>query len=191
MSIVLAVKKGNQIVVAADSQTNFGSQIVTFDNHSVSKIRPIGKTLFASTGWSLYDNILDDFLERHGDQQLEDKKSIFAFFLKLWGEMKETYSLVNEQCNDDDSPFGDLDASFLVVNAGGIYHVSADMSVVDFQKYYAIGSGADYSLGALHALYEMESDPEAIARKAIKAAMAFNIYCGGDVQVNTVTVAAD
>ena len=187
MSIVLAVKKNHEIVVAADSQTNFGSQVVTFDNHSVSKIRSVADSLLASTGWSLYDNIFDDFLERNSPKTLADRKAIFSFFLKLWREMGEKYSLVNEQCNEDDSPFGDLDASFLVVNRSGIFHISSDMSVVDFRQYYAIGSGSDYSMGAMHALYNQDLDAETIARRAIEAAIALNVYCGGETQVHKIS----
>jgi len=189
MSIVVAIKKDNQIVMASDSQTNFGSQIVTFDNHSTFKIRSVGSALLAATGWSLYDNILDDFLAKQKDVNLQDKRALFSFFLKLWGELQEKYSLVNQQCNDDDSPFGDLDASFLVANKNGIFHISSDMSVIEFKKYYAIGSGSDYSLGALYSLYDQPLDAETIARKAIDVAKAFNIYCGGDIYMRKIDLA--
>ncbi|MFQ5652721.1 MAG: hypothetical protein ACE5IY_22540 [bacterium] len=186
MSIVVAIKKNLQIVLASDSQTNFGAQVVTTDNLSTVKIRAVGDSFLASTGWSLYDNILDDFLAGKETIRLPDKHAIFSFFMKLWKEMRENYSLVNEQCSDDDSPFGDLDASFLLANANGIFHVSSDMSVTEFKKYYAIGSGAEYGLGALFTLYESDLEAEAIACKAIDAARAFNLYCGGEIQVTKI-----
>jgi ATP-dependent protease HslVU (ClpYQ) peptidase subunit len=86
---------------------------------------------------------------------------------------------VNDQRPDDESPFGDLDASFLVASSSGIFSVACDMSVTEFAQYYAIGSGAPYALGALHALYGDRADAEAIARKAVSAATALDIYCGG------------
>jgi len=79
--------------------------------------------------------------------------------------------------------FGNLDASFLIANRGGIYMVSGDMSISRFEQYAAIGSGADYALGALYHLYDQERDAATIARKAVETAIQFNVHCGGDVQV--------
>jgi len=90
---------------------------------------------------------------------------------------------VNDQCSETDTPFGDLDASFLVAAPSGIYYVACDMSVTEFDQYYAVGSGAGYALGALHALYTQKSDAENVARRAVAAASALDIYCGGEVNL--------
>ena len=55
------------------------------------------------------------------------------------------------------------------------------MSVTAFQKYYAIGSGTDYALGAVSAIYEDSADAVTVCRKAIKAAIDFDVHCGGDI----------
>lgn len=184
MSIAVAVQKDGATVIAADSQENFGDRKVLQDNHRLVKILTVGTAYMALTGWGLYENILEDYLARAGTPRLHDRLSVFRFMVRLWREMHRRYSLVNDQPHQDDpSPFADLDSSFLVASRGGLFYVSSNMSVTRFEKYYAVGSGSSYALGALHALYDTDLDAEEIARRACAAAVAFDIYCGGPVDV--------
>ncbi|MHC4141362.1 MAG: hypothetical protein ACYSUF_05580, partial [Planctomycetota bacterium] len=108
MSIVVAVKKNDRIVMAADSLNVFGQERIPTDNAKATKIRRIGSALMAVTGWSVYANILDDLLADVKTPPLGDEKEIFAFFLDLWRELHERYPFVNDQPHHKDSPFGDL-----------------------------------------------------------------------------------
>jgi ATP-dependent protease HslVU (ClpYQ) peptidase subunit len=146
-------------------------------------MRKIGNAYIATTGWGVYTNILDDYLRTARTPRMTDSASIFAFFRNFWKVLHERYAFVNDQCSETDSPFGDLDASFLVASPNGIFYVACDMSVTEFQHYYAVGSGASYALGALHALHSPRGQAEGIARKAVAAASALDIYCGGDVNL--------
>lgn len=187
MSIAVAVRKGNSVALATDSQTDFGSYKVHTDNLCASKIRKIGRSVMASTGWGLYDNIFDDFVARRRLPPLTTKANIFAFFLRLWKDLHDRYPFVNDQCEKEgDSPFGDMDASFLVVNAKGIFYVAGDLSVSEFDRYHAIGCGRDFSLGALHALYDRDLSAKEIARQATEAAVQFDPHCGGEVRLETI-----
>lgn len=186
MSVAVAVHSQGQIVLAADSKRTFGSGAMPEGNLRDCKIRKVGGAYLANTGWGIYANILDDHLARKKRVNLSDSRSIFLFFSQLWRELKERYSLVNEQVGGDDSPFGDMDASFLIVNRSGIYYVACDMSVTRFDQYCAIGSGGSYALGALHALYSEDADPADIAERAVRTACALDVYCGPPVQVEHV-----
>jgi ATP-dependent protease HslVU (ClpYQ) peptidase subunit len=53
--------------------------------------------------------------------------------------------------------------------------------VCRFDKYYAIGSGCVYALGALHQIYEQDADAAQLARRAVETAIEFDIYCGGEI----------
>lgn len=186
MSIAVAVKSRGKIVIAADTKRTFGPGAVTADNLKDCKLRRVGSAYLAATGWGVYANILDDYLARKRRASLGDSRSIFEFFRAFWRELHERYAFVNDQCGETDSPFGDLDASFLIVSSRGIFSVACDMSVTKFEQYYAIGSGAPYALGALHALYDARKDPEAPARAAVRAASDLDIYCGGDIDLEQV-----
>jgi len=191
MSVVVGVRKEGRLVLAADSLITFGSARMPEDNLKAEKIRALGDSLFASAGWGLYDDIIEDHVSQHPEVRLADEKAIFSFFLGLWRQLHERYSFVNDQPGDDkDSPFGDLDTTFLIANRGGLFHVGSDMSVTRFRQYYAIGSGGDYALGALHVLYRQLDDPAAVARGAVEAAVAFDTKCGGPILVREVECAS-
>jgi hypothetical protein len=177
------------VVIACDTKRTFGSGEVPESNLTDVKIRKVGPAYLAITGWGLYSNILDDYLRTRRNVRLADQTSIFAFFRVFWKELHERYSFVSDQRHDDESPFGDLDASFLIANQNGIFSVACDMSVTQFEQYYAIGSGAPYGLGAMHALYREDADPEPIARKGVDAAIALDLYCGGAVTTFEVKLA--
>ena len=107
--------------------------------------------------------------------------------LKRNQALHKRYPFVNDQAQSRDSPFGDLDSSFLIANAAGIFKVSHDMDVCSFQQYYAIGTGADYALGAFLNLYDTDLETEVVARRAVETAVQFDVHCGGDLDVLSVT----
>ncbi len=183
MTIICAVRKNEESVIAADTRVHYGGEIIPGDNLPVTKITTIGDSLAGSSGWGIYDNILEDYLSKKGAFALDGIAPIFAFFMKFWQELHKSYHFVNDQCSDKESPFGDLDSKFLIVNRTGIYLVSGNMSVRRFEKYYAIGAGSSYSLGALDVLYETRRDAASIARRAVQSAIKFNNTCGGDIEV--------
>lgn len=188
MSIAVAVKKHGTIVLGTDSQTSFGSSRMPVQNLKTLKTHRIGDAIMATTGWGLYENILDDYLTRNPNLRLGDRHDIFLFFMALWRELRDRYTLVKEQCDkDDESPFASLDAAFLVASKHGIFHIGSDMSVTCFECYYAIGSGGDYSLGALEALYHSDLDATQICTRAVEVAIAFDVHCGGPLQLESVS----
>jgi ATP-dependent protease HslVU (ClpYQ) peptidase subunit len=183
MSCVVAVKKAGRTVMAADSLYVFGQERVPADNSKTLKISTVGDTLMAVTGWSLYANILDDVLAEGETPDLTTERKIFAFFVEFWQVLHERYQFVNDQSNDKDSPFGDLDSSFLIANTEGIFKVSPDSSVSRFEKYYSIGSGSVYALGALHQIFDGPDDAATLARKGVETGIEFDIYCGHPIDV--------
>jgi len=187
VSVAVAVRRDDTVALATDSMIHFGGEKVPPDNLADRKMRPVGSAWLASTGWSLYANILDDVLaDRRRQPRLVDARSIFRFFNDLWRDLHERYSFVRDQPDSHDSPFGELDASFLVVCAGGIFHVASDLAVSPFHRYFAIGSGAPLAIGALHVLQEAGLDAPTAATRAVEAACAHDLYCGGPVNIESV-----
>ena len=184
MSIALALEKDGELIVASDTLTSFGHTKVPPHLHAAQKVRRVGGSYLAATGWGLYENILDDVLARRANVRLGSRDRIFAFFLRLWSDLHKKYSFVNDQIDEKESgPFGNLDSTFLVASPAGIYYVGPDMSVTKVERYFAIGSGAQFALGALHALHGAKLDAETVARRGVEAAIAFDTYCGGEPQL--------
>lgn len=184
MSIVVAVQKDREIVIATDSQTNSGSMIDAAPNTLVRKVSKIGSSYIASTGWSVYDMLIEDYCKGIKSLSLDNEGQIFKFFIGFWKAMQDKYHFVNNQCDgNDESPFADLDNNFLVCNRKGIFQVDSDLTVMKFEQFRAIGSGREFATGALHVLYEQKNQSaEKLATCAVEAAIKYNMYCGGDVQ---------
>ncbi len=84
----------------------------------------------ATSGWGVYEDILNDYLATREHVSLNTKPQIFAFFMKFWKDLHEHYSFVKDQTDEDDaSPFGELDSSFLIANHRGIFMCLRDMSI--------------------------------------------------------------
>jgi len=187
MSIALAIEKNGELFVAADTLTSFGHTKVPPVLHAAEKVRRVGASYLATTGWGLYENILDDVIARRKSIKLGSREQIFEFFLRLWNDLHKKYSFVNDQIDEKEAgPFGNLDSTFLIAGRAGIFYVGPDMSVTKVKHYFAIGSGAPFALGALHALHDSKLGSEAIARRAVESAIAFDTYCGGEVQLHRV-----
>ena len=76
-----------------------------------------------------------------------------------------------------------VDSKTFINDIDAAHAVLEYASVTVFEQYYAVGSGAEFALGALHALYDGDLDAETLARRACAAAMAFNLFCGGEIDV--------
>ncbi len=184
MSIVVAVKKNDRLVMAADTLTCFGeSEKTPASNCRTEKIYRFGDSILGATGWAVYDDILRDYVARKQMPDLSGRDAIYRFFLDLWKDLHEHYAFVNDQAQTKDAPFGDLDTSFLFANRAGLFKVSSDLCVTTFEQYYAIGSGAEYALGAIYNCYETLDDAAEIARRAVHTACQFDVHCGGDIDV--------
>ena len=190
MSVIAAVRKGRRLVIAADSQDNFGDLRPPPDNHSAFKLRDVNGAWLGCSGWAIYDDLFGHYLRKRTTKaSLNTREEVFEFFLKFWRVIRADYPYVNEQSRSEDkTPFADLDATFLIGSPGGIFLVSSNMSVSAFEKYYAIGSGGDYALGALHALHGDVQDPVSLAERAIAAAKAYDSGCGGLTTIREVTL---
>jgi ATP-dependent HslUV protease subunit HslV len=184
MSIVVAMHRDGRTVMGADTLTVFGdSECVPAENNSSIKCFRLGNSIFGGTGWALYDDILIDYLADKPDPDLTTSAAIFAFFMDFWRALRERYTLVNEQAANRDAPFGDLDSSFLIANRGGIFKISSDMGITRFNHYYAIGSGAEFALGALHVLRSQPGSLENLVRQAVETAMTFDLNSGGTCDI--------
>ena len=184
MSIIVAVRKGGQTVITADTMHTYGSRREHADNIvSRPKIRKIGSSYIGGVGWSVYDTILGHYFNSiKRPPALTNEMRVFDFFLKFWKLMRKNYQLVNDQPDTDDrSPFANLDSEFIVVNKHGMFQIDSDLTVMSFEKYVALGSGDRYALGALHALYGTKRTARQIAIVAAEAAVHFDQSCGGDI----------
>jgi len=72
MSVIAAVRKGPRIIIAADTQDNFGDLRPPAENHEAIKLREVGGAVLGSSGWALYDDIFEHYLTKRRAVSLHD-----------------------------------------------------------------------------------------------------------------------
>src|SRR5271168_1136245 len=186
MTILVAVKKNKRVFVGADRMTTFGNEYAT-DLVNGSKIIKLKHGYVATTGYSLLDNVIEHLYKTNNkliDNTFSNRHDVFSFFLELYNEMKKSYTLVDS----GKDTYANFYNAFLVVTAKSIYGISSNLSVHEYDRFAARGSGSDYSLGCLYGCYELIDDGFEIARLALEAACRYSIYCKEPLDIIEVKV---
>lgn len=176
MSTVVVVRRNGTACIAADSLTTFGEQKQSpaYDRHS-DKIQAIGDGALSIVGSAAHALVIESVLE--GDRvefDLRDRLAIFESFRALHAELKEHYFLNPKDDDSDSDPYESSRIDALIAHPHGIFGVYALREVYEYRRFWAIGSGAEYALGAMYAAYDEHEDAEAIARIGVAAGAEFD-----------------
>ena len=175
MTTIVAVHKDGKIAMASDSLVCFGSHREPHGyTRSSDKILKVGSSLVGTSGPAVYDNVLVHYLKKNKKApNLENTEQVFSFWLKFHKALKEHYFLNSEE--DEDDSFESSEMSMLIVNPKGMFGVSYDRRVIEYTKFWAIGSGASYAMGAMFSLYDLEGFSSGeIALGGVKAGAEFH-----------------
>jgi ATP-dependent protease HslVU (ClpYQ) peptidase subunit len=175
MTTIAVVRKNGFAVIVADTMTKWGSGKETAEyvaNHQ--KTFKIDDTVLAITGNTTFKAMITDYFSRPKiEKKFDSVNAIFKTWHRMHTVLKEEYFL-NATVGADD-PVESTRVDVLLANKHGIFGVAAHRTVQEFTKYYAFGSGADYAMGAMFALYsDKNRDAEEIAKIAVAAAAEFN-----------------
>lgn len=179
MGIVLAVKKKNEICIAADSMSiSGGSRKLTSDFIiNADKIIRWGSSYIGIADNPVWPLVLKSYFDQTKRKPiLESKEKIFEEWLKMHRSLKDKYFL--SPCEDDEDSFESSRFESIIVNSGGIFKTYELRSIQKFIYFTAIGSGASYAFGALHALYDRLDTAEEIAKSALKTVVEFDESSG-------------
>ncbi len=189
MTTIVCVTKNGRAVLAADTLISYGSSIES--NEYVAgplKITTAGDTHIAITGPSA--SILATrgyFRDPDVQRDFSDIDAIFETFRKFHRVLKKRYYLNPKE--EEDAPFESIQMECLLANPHGIFGVFALRSVAEYKRFYALGSGGEYALGAMHALYDTLEDPAAIATAGIRAAATFDSATALPISLQSVELA--
>lgn len=174
MSTIVVTKKNNQVCITADTLTSFGDTKLYADYDKYhNKIQYHAGSYIGIVGSAAHAVVMEDVFQNHHDLlDFSSREAIFKTFLKLHPVLKENYYL-NPKDGEDD-PYESTQIDAVIANDTGIYAVYSLRDVNEFTRFWAIGSGADYALGAMYATYESEADAGQIAEMGVKAGAAFN-----------------
>ncbi|MBL4711168.1 MAG: MFS transporter [Gammaproteobacteria bacterium] len=179
MSTVVVVKKAGKVCIAADSLTSFGDLKLSSEYDAAhDKILQHNENYLGIVGSAAHQLVLESLLaskkivEKKLEVDLSSRLSIFETFRTLHPILKEKYFLNAK--DEDDDPYESTQIDALIANPFGIFGVHSLREVTEYKKFWAIGSGAEYALGAMFAVYDKNTTAEDIANVGVAAGAEFN-----------------
>jgi len=178
MSTIVAVLKNNVGCIAADSLTSFGDtkQPAEFVSDSDKIIRFSGYTsdnYMGIVGSAAHQLVMQNLIINHADKiDFSNRLSIFNTLKTIHPILKQEYFLNSKEDDDDSYESSRVDA--LIMNANGIFGLYSLREVDQYSRFWAVGSGSEFALGAMHAAYELMDNAEQIAYAGILAGTTFD-----------------
>ena len=179
MSTVVVVKKAGKVCIAADSLTSFGDlKFNSVYDAAFEKILRFDENYLGIVGSAAHQLVMESLfaskkiVEKKIDVDFSSRLSIFETFRALHPLLKQKYFLNSK--DEDDDPYESSQIDALIANPFGIFGIHSLREVTEYNKFWAIGSGAEYALGAMFALYDKTASAEEIAHVGVAAGAEFN-----------------
>jgi len=198
MTIITAVKFDDHFAIATDSQTTFGpTRLGDSHNRYASKIIEADGNYFACGSWAASCDAFRHLMEnRKTIQGLPDL--IKNLCLKSWSDVMEFSNTVHvvlkanyhltTQSQNTDQPTECGQFTYMIANKYGIWSVGEHRDVYEHEKFWAIGSGDEYALGAMEVAmddsFENGRNAKEIAQMGAEASCKFDTNCGSPVYVH-------
>jgi ATP-dependent protease HslVU (ClpYQ) peptidase subunit len=173
MTTIVAVRKNGYSAIAADTLTTFGNtRLQAKLDASHDKILHIGDSYVGVCGSAAHHLVLSSLLAKTPDVNLNSKEAIFETFRKLHPVLKEECFLNPKE--DEEDPYESSQITALIANAYGVFGIYSMREVFEFTQFWAIGTGHEFALGAMHQAYAINEDPVEIARIGVNTGIAFD-----------------
>ncbi len=175
MSTIVVVKKGRECCIAADSMTSFGDMQLSapYDLHH-DKIQVFGNVRIGIVGSAAHTLVVENAM-RHADlkSDFSSRDHIFTTLLRLHKILKDEYFLTPKDADDD--PYESTHIDAVLATPQGIFGIYSLREVYEYNRFWAVGSGAAYALGAMHAIYDdKRKSAREIAKSGVKAGAEFD-----------------
>jgi ATP-dependent protease HslVU (ClpYQ) peptidase subunit len=184
----VVVRKGTEAVIGADTLAKAGplkERALYVAN--ASKLVRAGPHWLGVVGHASLPLLLDHYLQsRKRPPVFDSPQAIFAFSLDLHAALRDRYWVL--QGEDEGEPFESSQLDALIAGPGGLFGLFALRSVSEFTRFYAIGSGSDFALGAMRAVYDQVDDPAVIAQTGLEAAADFDDSTEAPFELQRVTL---
>jgi ATP-dependent HslUV protease, peptidase subunit HslV len=189
MTTVVVVKKAGQVAIASDSLVTFGDTRLgpRFEaNEKIFKVPGAGGDSLVATAGTVahFPALRKSLLALPKDElKLHSKDEVYDTFLQLHPVLKEKFFLQTKE--EDADPYESMQFSVLIANSAGIFGLYSYREVFEFQTFWGIGSGRNFALGAMNAVYGRAKSAREVALAGIEAGNEFDKNSGGAPRVFT------
>lgn len=174
MSTIVVVKKSNKVCIAADSLTSFGDLTLGSEYDACNdKILSYSDSYIGIVGSAAHHLVMESIMKKKDAAiDFSSRISVFETFRTLHPVLKEKYFLNAK--DEDDDPYESTQIDALIASPHGIFGVHSLREVSEYKKFWSIGSGSEYALGAMYAVYDQYETAEQIAEAGVRAGAEFN-----------------
>jgi ATP-dependent HslUV protease, peptidase subunit HslV len=187
MTTIVVVRKAESAVIAADSLTTFGTTRLgpAYDRYP-QKITAYGDSFLGVAGSAAHQLVLENLLLRVKGLDFHGKGAIYESFRKLHPMLKDEAFLNPKE--EEDDPYESSQMTVMIANPSGIFAVYSMREVFEFDRFWAIGSGRDFALGAMYTTYPKTKTAAAIAEAGVMAGAEFDTGTAIPVTLHEVRV---
>ena len=173
MTTIAVVRKGTQVAIAADSLVTFGDTRLPHGYEDNDKLFKVGESYFGMAGTTAHFPVLRKALTALPPDEL-----------KLHPKLKEQYFLNPKE--EDADPYESSQFTVMIANRHGLFGVYSYREVFEFERFWAIGSGRSFALGAMYAGYDKLKTAREIASLGVAAGNEFDKNSAAPVRLHTI-----
>lgn len=182
MTTCVVVKKDNEIAIAADSLVTFGDTRLANIYEANEKIFRIGGSYVTLAGSAAHFPVMRKLMTGLAEEcRLDSRDQVFETFSKIHEVLKEKYFLNTKE--EEDDPYESSQINALVANPHGIFGVYSYREVFRFERFWAIGSGKSFALGAMYVAYASGKSAREVAEIGVQVGAEFDKSTAGPFQV--------
>jgi len=186
VTTIAVVRKGGQVAIAADALVTFGDTRLAHGYEANDKVFRIGDSWLGMAGTTAHFPVLRKALGTlsTAELQLGSRDAVFETFLKLHPKLKEQYFLNPKE--EDADPYESSQFTVMIANRHGLFGVYSYREVFEFERFWAIGSGRSFALGAMYAGYDKLKTAREIATLGVAAGNEFDKNSAAPVRLHTI-----
>ena len=186
MTTVVVVRKGGTVAIASDSLVTFGDTRLDARYEANDKLFKAGDSWVGMSGTTAHFPVLRRALDALPAEELKlhTRDQVFDTFLKLHPKLKETYFLNPKE--EDADPYESSQFTALIANAAGIFGVYSYREVFEFDRFWSVGTGRSFALGAMYASYDKAKSARELAELGVRAGCEFDKNSSGPVRAHTI-----
>jgi ATP-dependent protease HslVU (ClpYQ) peptidase subunit len=174
MTTVAVVRKAGYAAIAADSLTSFGDmRLSAAYARDKRKVLRVGDGYLGLSGSTAHYAVLEShFASLEKPPALSGRREIFETWRELHEALKTRYFLNPK--DEDSDPYESTQINALMASPHGLFGIYSLREIFQYERFWAMGSGREYALGALAVLYDRLPTARAVAEAAVLAACEFD-----------------
>ena len=190
MTTVVIVRKNGMVALAADTLVTFGDTRLSHGYEANDKLFRVGDSWIGMAGTTAHFPVLRRALSSlpADELKLHSRDEVFDTFLKIHPKLKEVFFLNSKE--EDADPYESSQLTALIANHAGVFGVYSYREVFEFDRFWAIGTGRAFALGAMYAAFDKAKTARELAELGVRAGCEFDKNSSGPVNVHTIKLKA-